>query len=108
MTLHLFTASIVFLLMGPVFAQKATEKRFDTNYLESCVQKQVQAHQNLKEVSQEHFRSYCECTAKKILNGLNSAQLNELNKGNPLPKWFKSAEESASKSCLKPISNTQV
>jgi hypothetical protein len=105
-------AYVSLFLIGNVFAQASSNKKFDSSYLEICIQKQVQAHQNLKEISQDHFRSYCECTSQKILNGLSSDQLDELNKRKPLsnsfPKWFKSVEETASKACLRPNTGTQV
>jgi hypothetical protein len=111
-TLHLIAAYISLFLIGNASAQSSSDKKFDTNYLEICVQKQVQAHQNLKAISQDHFRSYCECTSKKILNSLSSEQLDELNKrkslSNSFPKWFKSVEEASSKACLKLNTGTQV
>jgi hypothetical protein len=106
---HILTvASLTLALFSMASAQTDPSKQINSSYVESCIQKQAQLHQNLKEISPDHFRFYCTCTATQLMNNLSSAQLDELSKGNKIPKQFKSAEDSASKACLKPISTTQV
>jgi hypothetical protein len=82
-------------------AQSAQDKQLNPNYIESCIQNQVQMHQKVKEISADQFRSFCECTSKQLSNSLNAAQLDELNKNSKRPAWLKSAEDAAAKSCLK-------
>jgi hypothetical protein len=42
------------------------------------------------------------------MNNLSVAQLDELKKSDKRPSWLKSAEDTASKSCLKANPKTQV
>jgi hypothetical protein len=98
----------ILVLMGVPSAQTISSKQLDSNYVERCIQSQVKMHEKLKEISPEHFQSYCECTSKQLANNLNTSQLNDLNKSGSKPKRFKSAEEAASKACLKPSASTQV
>lgn len=94
-------------ISGSVSAQSNTGKSMNPSYVESCIQSQVQAHQKIKEITPNDFRAYCECTAKQLANNLSSNQQEELNKGGKAPKWLKSAEDSASKACLKHGMTTQ-
>ncbi|MBU3613673.1 hypothetical protein ICN46_02010 [Polynucleobacter sp. Latsch14-2] len=94
-------------ISGPVSAQTNAGKSLNPIYVESCIRSQVQAHQKIKEITPNDFRAYCECTAKQLVSNLNSTQLDELSKGSKSPTWLKSAEDSASKACLKPSSTTQ-
>ncbi len=100
-------ALLSIIIAGPVSAQTNAGKSLNPSYVESCIQSQVQAHQKIKEIAPNDFRAYCECTAKQLVSNLSSTQLEELSKGNKSPKWLKSAEDSASKACLKPGSTTQ-
>lgn len=98
---------LMLLTMGAASAQTNPNQKLSSSYVESCIQSQLQIHQNLKEISQNDFRAYCECTAKQLSSTLSSTQLDELLKTNQSPKWLKSAEATASKSCLKPVPKTQ-
>lgn len=93
--------------IGAASAQTGLGKKMNPSYVDGCIQNQVQVHQNLQGLTPNDFRAHCECTAKQLSNSLSSAQLDELNKGNKSPTWFKSVEDSASKSCLKPEAKTQ-
>jgi len=93
---------------GFASAQAMQDKQISPSYVESCTQQQVQVHQKVKEISADHFRSFCECTSKQLINNLSAAQLNELNKSSKKPAWFKSAEDLANKSCLQSMPKTQV
>lgn len=93
--------------MGFTSAQANQEKQVSPSYIESCTQQQVQIHQKVKAISVEHFRSFCECTSKQLINNLTTSQLNELNKSNKRPTWLKSAEDSANKSCLQSLPKVQ-
>lgn len=93
--------------MGFADAQSNQDKQVSPSYVESCTQQQVQIHQKVKDISVEHFRSFCECTSKQLMNNLSTAQLTELNKGNKRPTWFKAAEDTASKSCLQSMPKIQ-
>jgi hypothetical protein len=93
---------------GITAAQSNQSKQVSPSYVESCAQNQVQIHQKIKEISADHFRSFCECTSKQLMNNLSVAQLDELNKSDKRPSWLKSAEETASKSCFKASPKTQV
>lgn len=95
-------------LSGFAAAQSNQSKQVSTSYVENCAQNQAQIHQKIKEISADHFRSFCECTSKQLMNNLSSAQLDELNNSDKRPSWLKSAKHSASKSCLKPTPKTQV
>ena len=94
-------------ISGPVSAQNNAGKSLNPSYVESCIQSQVQTHQKIKEIAPNDFRAYCECTAKQLVSNLSSTQLDELSKGSKSPKWLKSAEDSASKACLKPSATPQ-
>lgn len=93
--------------MGFASAQAKQDKQVSPSYIESCTQQQVQLHQKVKEISAEHFRSFCECTSQQLINNLSATQLNELNKSNKRPTWFKSAEDLANKSCLQSVPKIQ-
>ena len=99
--------SLMLLSMGATSAQTNPNQKLSSSYVENCIQSQLQIHQNLKEVSQNDFRGYCECAAKKLFSTLSSTQLDELLKTNQPPKWLQSAEAAASKSCFKPATKTQ-
>lgn len=99
--------ALIAIPLGTTSAQTSLNQKMSPSYVESCIQSQIQIHQNLKEISQNDFRGYCECTAKQLSSSLNSTQLDELIKTNQSPKWLKSAQEAASKSCLKPATKTQ-
>jgi hypothetical protein len=101
-----FTLQLI-AISGSVSAQTNAGKSLNPSYVESCIQSQAQMHQKIKEIAANDFRAYCECTAKQLASNLSSTQLEELSKGNKSPKWLKSAEDSASKACLKPSSTTQ-
>ena len=106
--LYAITLTLMMLLsMGATSAQTNPNQKLSSSYVESCIQSQLQIHQNLKEVSQTDLRAYCECTAKQLSSTLSSTQLDELLKTNQSPKWLKSAEDAARKSCLKPVIKTQ-
>jgi hypothetical protein len=98
---------LTFAFMGFASAQPNQDKQVSPSYVESCTQQQVHIHQKVKDISVEHFRSFCECTSKQLMNNLSATQLNELNKGNKRPTWFKSAEDAASKSCLQSMPKIQ-
>ena len=89
-------------------AQTSSGKQLKPGYVESCIQNQVRQHEKLKSISSEDFRPYCECTAKQLGANLSPSQLEELNQSKKNPSWFKSAEDSASKACLKLNNTTQV
>jgi hypothetical protein len=89
-------------------AQSNQSKQVSPSYVENCAQHQVQVHQKMKEISADHFRAFCECTSKQLMNNLSASQLDELNKSDKRPAWLKPAEDIASKSCLKPAAKTQV
>ena len=98
---------LTFTFMGFAGAQPNQDKQVSPSYVESCTQQQVQIHQKVKDISVEHFRSFCECTSKQLMNNLSATQLNELNKGNKRPAWLKAAEDVASKSCLQSMPKIQ-
>ena len=100
-------ALLSLIIAGPVSAQTNVGKSLNPSYVESCIQSQVQVHQKIKEITPNDFRAYCECTAKQLVSNLNPTQLDELSKGGKPPKLLKSAEDLASKACLKPSPTTQ-
>ncbi len=102
----IFFATLI--LSGVATAQQNQSKQMNSSYVEICAQHQAQIHQKVKEISADHFRSFCECTSKQLMSNLSAAQLDELNKSDKRPSWLKSAEDAASKSCLKTAPKTQV
>jgi hypothetical protein len=98
---------LIFAFMGFTGAQPNQDKQVSPSYMESCTQQQVQIHQKVKDISAEHFRSFCECTSKQLMSNLSASQLNELNKGNKKPVWLKPAEDAAQKSCLQSMPKIQ-
>jgi hypothetical protein len=87
--------------LSPLQAQQASTGQISPSYKESCVKKQVQLHAKLKDISAEAFNDFCDCTARQLINSLNANQLKELSQSKSRPDWFKAAEQSATKACLK-------
>ena len=89
-------------------AQEINKGKIAQSYKESCAKQQVQLHAKLKDISADAFSEYCDCTSQQLMTNLSSAQLKELNHGGDRPTWLKSAEQSASKACLKEGPKTQI
>jgi len=92
---------------GSAVGQTQHNKQLSPSYVESCTQNQVQMHQKVKGISADQFRSFCECISQELMKNLSSTQLDELNKNSQKPGWLKTAEDTASKSCLKIGPKTQ-
>lgn len=82
-------------------AQELNAEKFAKSYKESCAKQQAQVHAKMKDISAESFSEYCDCTARKLITNLSSDQIKELNQSGGRPSWLRSAEQSASKACIK-------
>lgn len=95
--LHIF-AGIGMILANPIFANAQTNK----TYQESCIEAQVKLHEQHKNISRNDFRSFCDCTERQLKNILGQSQFNEMQAEGKKPYGLKSAQNAATKACLKP------
>lgn len=104
----LVASSLAFVSASHANSKNTTKESGTSNYRAACIKKQVQMHQNLKNVPAEAFHPYCDCTSKFLLNTLSSSQLTELSKSDKKPSWLPAAEKSAAEACLAPTPKLQV
>ncbi len=104
----LIVTGILTTLAASLQAQEINKGKITQSYKESCAKQQVQLHAKLKDMSADAFSEYCDCTSRQLMTNLSSAQLKELNHSGDRPAWLKSAEQSASKICLKEGPKTQI
>ena len=82
-------------------AQESNAEKFAKSYKESCAKQQTQVHAKVKDISVDSFSEYCDCTGRQLITNLSSDQIKELNQSRARPSWFRAAEQSASKACIK-------
>lgn len=88
-------------ITASVHAQESNTEKFAKSYKESCAKQQAQIHAKMKDISAESFSEYCDCTTRQVISNLSSDQIKELNQSGGRPSWLRSAEQSASKACIK-------
>ncbi|MBU3594201.1 hypothetical protein ICN42_08855 [Polynucleobacter sp. 71A-WALBACH] len=106
--MRLIFAGILTTAVSSLTAQEINKGKIAQSYKESCTKQQVQLHAKLKDMSADAFSEYCDCTSQQLMTNLSSAQLKGLNHSGDSPAWLKSAEQSASKVCLKEGPKTQI
>jgi len=114
-TINKSKALITFIVLGASSLAFIRTPRANTgkdvgtsNYRATCIKKQVQMHEKLKNVPVEAFHPFCDCTSKFLLNTLSPSQLSELSKGDKKPSWLPAVEKSAAEACLAPMPKLQV
>ncbi len=98
---NLILVGIFAAIVASAQAQEMSQEEFNQSYKASCVKQQVYLHAKLKDISAESFNEFCDCATRQLIISLSLTQLRELSQNKNRPNWFKTAEQSAGKACLK-------